>query len=188
MIVVRHAAATISGICYGRADVKVNRTPTAAAATVCRELIEAGVESIETVYSSPSERCASVARVLASEFEVPLQEDSRLMELDFGRWENRSWDEISHSDSDAFEEWMSAWQSASTPQGECLPKLVERLDEWFTEARPNERTLVMTHAGPIRALRRKFGLDRSWTEAFARPIPHLTPMIILSNPIVTRSI
>ncbi len=163
LVCFRHAAVTVKGLCYGRADVPVELTPEAACAGL-------DPSSFERVWSSPSARCADVARALvARPGPAPrLEIDERLYELDFGEWESKPWDELPVG---AREAWAEDWKRAAPPAGESLPELEERVREWHQGLAEAERHLLIAHAGVVRAL----WVIREgivWDEAMSRAVPH----------------
>ena len=55
---------------------------------------------VREVWSSPAVRCRGLAEAIAAVLRVPLREDQRLWELDFGAWEGRPWETIAREDLD----------------------------------------------------------------------------------------
>ena len=95
--------------------------------------------------------------------------DARLREMDFGRWEGRSWAEIERDDAVAMHAWMRDWQDAAAPGGEGFGDVVARAAAWLADevraaadgasggcgdpdAPDDGRRVVVLHAGSIRAL------------------------------------
>ena len=84
----RHTRVDVpSGICYGQTDVSLAETFENELAIIKNTLLYV---TFEKVYSSPLRRCMR----LAKEFSDEIISDARLMELNFGDWENKSWEEI----------------------------------------------------------------------------------------------
>ncbi len=167
----RHAAPVQLGLCAGRFELPVAEVGDLEA--LARDLHE---RALRRIVSSTSLRCSRLARLLAGRLGLPLCLETRLRELDFGEWEGRSWDEIARSDPARFEAWSGNWQRAAPPGGESVGELVRRVAEFVVEL-PDECVLVVTHAGPIRAMRVLLG-PTSWQEAMARPVPYCVPLVI----------
>ncbi|MBW8687093.1 alpha-ribazole phosphatase family protein [Chitinophaga rhizophila] len=132
-------------------------------------LIHAGIveqlAAYDAVYSSPLSRC----RLLAAAITPHHQVDSRLMELHFGDWEGRKWDDI---DREELDPWMADYINLSPPNGESLQTLVKRFAGFVEElqAMPHQRVLVVTHAGIIRSAMHLFNnipLDQVMMEKVA---------------------
>ena len=95
-------------------------------------------ESVDTIWSSPLKRCHSLANFLAAQYnESPAREnappDSQsptvlieqdLMELDFGEWEGRFYNEIP---GDELQPWMQDFLHRRPPGGESYLELYERV-------------------------------------------------------------
>lgn len=166
---VRHPPVAVHGLCYGRLDV-----PLVAHAD---DLVARWLDSVTTcdgrVWTSPADRCRGVARQLAERFRRPLTVDERLAELNFGEWEGRSWDELQRSDGARLNAWMAAPVESRPPGGESAAELELRIRELLPHFAPND--WVITHAGPIRALRVALGLA-DWAGALAKPVPFLTTL------------
>ncbi|MCU0437329.1 MAG: alpha-ribazole phosphatase [Raineya sp.] len=142
--IVRHTQVNVAkNICYGQTDVGLADT----------FLEEAGVlksklpENIELVYSSPLSRCKKLAEYLHER----LIFDENLMEMHFGDWELKSWDEI---DSEQLNTWMNDFVNISTPNGENLSRLYERTSIFLDELRtkPHTNIMLVTHGGIIRCI------------------------------------
>lgn len=130
------------GLCYGRTDRPLADTFAAEAAAVRARLGFAP----QFVVTSPSTRCRRLAEVLGA---AELRVDARLLELNFGAWENRRWDDIPRAEVDA---WAADFVTLVPPEGESLQALAARVEAVRRELAGETRSVaVITHAGPIRA-------------------------------------
>lgn len=162
LYLVRHTqVAVMPGTCYGQLDVPLASSFAEEACTVRRRLEHLCADALPPIWTSPSLRCALLAQSLSPDF----QSDIRLKELNFGDWEGKSWDEI---DSPEARYWGDHWQSAAPPNGESLPQLLQRLSDFINQLNCAD-AIVITHAGPIRALHHQL-LNEPLEQAFARPI------------------
>lgn len=122
----------------------------------------------DLIISSPR----SHARDLATTFHTEgsgLVEDSRWAEIDHGRWEGLTHEEVSSHFGDAWKERFSSPQSSRTHGGESLGDLVARVEQaWITlleEMPAPSDILVVSHATPIQTvlcLLTGVPLDRYW--------------------------
>lgn len=149
------------GLCYGQRDVPLADSFAAEAQAVRETLARQFPGGPPPVWSSPSQRCRALADALGSPYRI----DARLMELNFGAWEGRTWAEL---DSPEARHWGDHWQSAAPPGGESLPQLLARLREFLAEIETGD-ALLITHAGPIRALHHLL-LGEPLETAFRRPV------------------
>jgi alpha-ribazole phosphatase len=138
VFLIRHPRPLVgAGICYGQLDVEAeDPQPTA---DRLRALLPAGTP----VVASPLRRSRRLAEALHAQ---PLF-DRRLMEIDFGEWEGRGWDQIERALLDA---WAADVLHFSPPGGESAAMLQARVVNCITELRATSVALV-THAGAIRA-------------------------------------
>jgi len=159
---IRHTSVAVpSGIVYGQTDVAV-------AASYPEELKQLAEKlkgvPVDQVFSSPLGRCSRLATDL---FPCrPVNFDERLKELNFGRWEGKSWDEIYRSDAGKF--WMDHYLTASCPEGESYPELRERVISFLkmVTALKAGHIVLVTHGGVIRLVKSLLD-DQPMEEIFA---------------------
>ena len=151
------------GLCYGQLDVPLAGTFTSELRAIRDTLARQFPNGLPPLWSSPSQRCRALADALGEPYRI----DARLMELNFGAWEGRTWAEL---DSPEARHWGDHWQTAAPPGGESLPELLARLQAFLAEIETGD-ALLITHAGPIRALHH-LSLGESLEEAFRRPVGH----------------
>lgn len=142
---VRHTSVDISpGICYGQTDVPLSTTFEQEAQEVVKMISDT---NYRIVYSSPLSRCTRLAAY--SGFNSPIL-DNRLMEMNFGDWEGKYWDNIGDPQLNS---WFSNWIEERTTGGESFHDLCIRTALFIEEMSKyqNEKLLIFTHAGFIRA-------------------------------------
>jgi alpha-ribazole phosphatase len=133
---VRHIKPNIeAGICYGHTDVPI---PTGSQ----QAIIDSLPSDFDVVYTSPLSRC----RLLAEQISTVFIEDARLMELNFGDWEGKKWDEINREELDI---WGADYVTLSPPNGETLTALAERLQSFIRDL-SQQKVIIVTHSGIIR--------------------------------------
>jgi broad specificity phosphatase PhoE len=109
--------------------------------------------SVDAIYSSDTTRVQETACILASRLDLPVIEDVRLREVNFGEWEGLTREEISERYSDAFDRWHTFTEAP--PGGETDTAMAARVLEALREIaarHEGERVLVVTSGGPIRAV------------------------------------
>jgi alpha-ribazole phosphatase len=79
--------------------------------------------------------------------------DKRLMELNFGDWELKSWDAIYSSIEGRT--WMDNYQTNPTLGGESYLQMFERVSAFLEELKVKEisECVIFTHAGVVRILK-----------------------------------
>jgi alpha-ribazole phosphatase len=173
ILLIRHTRLAVApGICYGQADVPLAPTFAAEAAEVLARMPWTPTE----IWTSPAGRC----RRLSDAFGIPAERvraDPRLLELDFGEWENRAWESFRSPQSEA---WARDPFGIRPPGGETAGELHLRVKEIRAEllarvmAEKNLRIAVITHAGVIRSWR-AHASGRSLADFFSEPVPHGQP-------------
>ena len=158
---IRHTTPDIApGICYGQSDIPVKTSFSGEVARM-RMLLPG---QLDAVYTSPLIRCLALAQELSPE----PQRDERLMEMHFGDWEMKKWEEISLQEMDP---WMKNFVEVKAPGGENFSMLAARAGVFLDEctSQTHSRVAVVTHAGVIRALLAKI-LGMPLQNAFKLPV------------------
>ena len=141
IFLIRHPRPLLeSGICYGQLDVDAE-DPQPLARRL-RSLLPAGTP----IVASPLQRARRLAEVLHPRASY----DDRLMEIDFGEWEGRRWNEIDRHLLDA---WAADMLHFVPPGGESAAMLQARVIDCLDSLRAGhaKRLALVTHAGAIRA-------------------------------------
>lgn len=141
---VRHTETVCEkGICYGQSDVRILEP--------YLELFQSIKKQIPTdavVYSSPLLRCTQLANYISNEIIT----DNRLMEMNFGDWELKSWDDIPPDD---FTPWMNDFVNVRVPNGESFVDLHNRVGDFLVHEVQNnfsKPVVIVAHAGVIRSV------------------------------------
>ncbi|UXX78081.1 alpha-ribazole phosphatase [Reichenbachiella carrageenanivorans] len=141
---IRHTTPKIEpGVCYGQSDLAL----TAQFESESQQVHQNIDKPFDYIFSSPLKRCTQ----LANTFETTVQQENRLMELNFGDWEMKKWKSIPQS---ALNLWMEKYVTQGPPKGESYEQLKSRVVEIFKGIISQNRTCtgIITHAGPIRAI------------------------------------
>ncbi|SAK62731.1 alpha-ribazole phosphatase [Caballeronia arationis] len=148
LVLIRHPAVGIdAGICYGQSDVPLAYDVAGSARVLDQRMRALKVPAcVGAWHTSPLQRCALLADALGAS-----HADPRLMEIDFGAWEGRAWDDIDRALLDA---WAGDLEHARAHGGESLAQFSARVGRWFDETcRDGDAPVhVVTHAGVIRVL------------------------------------
>ena len=111
-------------------------------------------ESLDAVYSSDLSRAYETARAVAEPRGLDVTLVPELREKDFGTWEGLT-------DTEVLARFPAAsagpWGDAESSE-EVARRVVEALRR-IARAHPGQRVLVVSHGGPLRAVRAHCGLD-----------------------------
>ena len=139
---VRHIEPSIEkGICYGQLDVAIPDDYQVQHQQIMYEL----PHDFDAIFSSPLLRC----KLLANQLSNNVIYDKRLMEVNFGDWEGKKWDDINQTD---LNNWMDNYITTAPPNGESLTDVLNRFSDFITEIKTKNynKILIITHAGIIR--------------------------------------
>jgi alpha-ribazole phosphatase len=118
---------------------------------------------VKKVYSSPTLRCIQTARILFPDTELVTLDGIR--ELDFGKFENRSVEEL--IDLPEYKEWLKGGLDKRPPNGESMEELCVRTYKALNEIVMDmmndgiTHSAVITHAGIISNMLSCFGLPKT---------------------------
>jgi probable phosphoglycerate mutase len=143
---VRHGQTAVNraGRLQGRVDVALNELGT-------RQAAQLGVafarEPVTRVISSPLQRALDTAAPIARAHALAVDTDERLVEIDYGEWDERGLREIGP------EEW-ERWRGDplfAPPGGESLRQVHERVVDFCTEHLGEDLVVAVSHVSPIKA-------------------------------------
>jgi alpha-ribazole phosphatase len=151
---IRHPEPTASaqGHCYGSLDVPLSPDGIRQAYSIAATL--AG-EAFAAIYTSPRQRCADAARIIAAGRSCRVEIVDALRELDFGAFEGRSYDEIAALYPDRYVQWMDRPTEAQFLRGESFSQMSDRVIGAARDLRaghPGESIAFVTHGGAIRII------------------------------------
>ena len=154
LILVRHGSTELSGQRYsGRGDPPLNDLGQSQARALAARLASLKVEE-PAVVSSPLTRAHATATLIAEALGTTVETDDGLLELDFGQWEGRTFDEVERgwrAERAAFR----ADPSAPAPGGESIDQVnrrVRRARDRIIAAHPGGTVVVVSHVTPIKVL------------------------------------
>jgi broad specificity phosphatase PhoE len=143
---VRHGetAANRDHLALGRADPVLTDRGRAQAARLAAQLVATGAGR---VVSSPLLRARETAALIADTLDVAVEIDYRLVELDYGEWDERSFSEFPPED-------LARWRSDAAfapPGGESLVVLGDRVASFCAEHIAGDDVIAVSHVSPIKA-------------------------------------
>lgn len=136
----------------GRSDVPLSKTGRAAALEVGLQL-----ELPTEIVASPARRCKETINALLAGRPCLVSFDERLWEIDTGDFTGRLESEVMRDDPEGWCRWQTDPARFGPRGGETATILQARvlaaLADVVRRAVPGDDTLVVTHGGPIRAVR-----------------------------------
>lgn len=127
----------------GRADVLLNAMGISQAEATARRIEK--VWPATAVYSSPLSRATITAEAIAGRFSLSVQKCDGLIDIDYGRWQGLSPDEIGRRWPELLSSWYRAPHTVQIPGGESLDTLRARCANAIGDivARHSEETVVL---------------------------------------------
>ncbi len=159
--VIRHGRteANDKGIYIGRTDYPLSAK---GAAELAGKMDEFVYPNVARVYSSPLRRCMETAEILFPDAQIQTVEN--LMEMDFGKFEGKSADEL--VDLPEFKEWLKGGVDCRPPQGESVSEVQLRIFKALREVIADMmqedllHCAMITHGGIISNMLAGFGLPK----------------------------
>lgn len=102
---------------------------------------------IERVVSSPLQRAVETATAIASALGCAVEVEARLVELDYGDWDQRSFGDLPADE-------LARWRQDATftpPGGESLTDVGERVGPWCASLVGAPTVIAVSHVSPIKA-------------------------------------
>jgi len=161
LLLVRHTAvaAELKGICYGASDVALSDDGIAAIPTVVEDVLR---HRPTRIFHSGLTRAALLADAIGDQAGLTPTPDVRLRELNFGRWELKSWDAIFAEVGHDMVRLVSEPETFAPHGGETVALLADRAMSWLAEVDRSTPTVAVCHGGVISAIRgRLAGLPAS---------------------------
>lgn len=151
LVLIRHATTAWNrrGRYQGHSDPPLIAQGRRQAARLCRAT--AGLD-LAAVWSSDLRRAVETAAPLAAAHGLPVRQDARLRELNFGAWEGYSPAEVLARDKAAWEAWWEDPVYRAPPGGERVLDLWRRVTAGLAQVtgQTTGTVAVVTHGGPLR--------------------------------------
>lgn len=149
LILLRHGRTGHAGRYIGATDVPLSAEGRKQMRKLGPVFTTMGIESLMT---SPLRRCTESLELLG--LDLPAQPVAELREIDFGRWEGKSFAEIKELDPELVSDWARGDNDFRFPEGEGLAEFISRIRVLADGLRCHhfQTVLLVTHGGVIRAL------------------------------------
>lgn len=108
----------------------------------------------EKCLCSPLRRALQTAEIAVASLNMPIETKSDLREIDFGRWEMRTFQQIQQENPGEVEKWAREPNDFCFPEGECIRHFYERIGkvaEGISEYN-DSKTVIVAHGGVIQTL------------------------------------
>lgn len=148
---VRHgeSEANIQKRYSGITDVDLSQKGRLQAAAAGQNLV---TEKISHIYSSPLRRSKDTAKIICKEINYAhkIITENCLIEVNFGIFENLTWDEIIINYKEESEKWIFNQHKYKFPEGEGYEDIIKRIADFIDNVPDN--SLIVTHFGVIQSI------------------------------------
>ena len=110
---------------------------------------------VSAIYSSPLRRAIETAEAIAQALGLTVEAMDGLTDIDFGRWQGLSPDELSEEDRELYRRWLASPHLVRPPQGESLGEVSSRAlkaVKQIAEQHENETVVTVSHEGVGRVI------------------------------------
>lgn len=145
---VRHTETVCEkGVCYGQSDIGLAEPFEAIFKNILSQLPQEAI-----IFSSPLQRCVILAEYIQNNIRtIAFKKEDRLMEMNFGDWEMKNWNDIPPQQLNP---WMEDFVNIAASNGESFVELHERVGSFLAEIPKEINTpiIIVAHAGIIRSI------------------------------------
>lgn len=109
--------------------------------------------NISNIFSSPLKRAFDTAKIISKENNFDINKiavEKSLIEVNFGIFENMTWEEMRENHLEETENWISLRHKYKFPQGESYDDIINRVSGFFDHVPDN--SVVVTHFGVIQSV------------------------------------
>lgn len=147
LVLVRHGQTVqnVAGIAQGWNDSALSDAGREQVLRLAERLAHIGATAL---YSSPLGRAMTTAQAIADVTGLPIVTLEDLREMNYGRWEGRSFLDVRREDEETYQRWI-ADEECACPGGESHVDVRRRLERAFASI-DSPRPIVVTHGTAIR--------------------------------------
>lgn len=111
-------------------------------------------QEITKIYTSTQKRAMETGHIVSTELTCPMYTVDGIQEMNLGKWEGHTWEEVETMFPDEFQVWFKKRRYTNTPDGESyqevLVRLFHALDKIVEEN--TQDILIITHGAVIQTL------------------------------------
>ena len=137
---------------WGHSDVKLSAAGFRQAEKL-RDCLTA--QKIDAIYSGDLQRASETAEIIASRHQLAVTTCLELREINFGKLEGLTFDEINQLYPEVTRLWIEGGSTLQYPGGESLDELNNRVSDFVGRLKKHtleETILIVAHSGPLRLL------------------------------------
>lgn len=158
LVLIRHGETdwNLEGRYQGQADPPLNPRGRGQAEQLAEALVET---NLTLLYTSPLQRAAQTAQIIARRLAIPIYAEPRLMEIHLGEWQTHLRTDIEKRYPSLFHLWQTQPWTVAPPKGETLHQVQQRvyaaIDD-LLKHHPHRTIGIVTHRIPIVMLKIRY--------------------------------
>lgn len=106
--------------------------------------------NISNIYSSPLKRAYNTAEAVSKATGVQIKKEKCLMEVNFGIFENKTWDEMVSKHKSETDNWIKLKHKYKFPMGEGYDDIIKRIASFIDKVEDN--SVIVSHFGVIQSI------------------------------------
>lgn len=107
-------------------------------------------EYIDKIYASPLKRAYETAKIISEQINVDVKTVECLREVNFGIFENMTWDEIQKNYKNETDDWIKLGYHYKFPEGESYGEIIERIGHFIENI--EDHSVIVSHFGIIQGI------------------------------------
>lgn len=155
LIFIRHGQTdwNLQGKIQGSYDSELNDTGIKQAMELSEKLLNLDYK-FSKIYTSPQKRALKTAEILSEYSNIDYFPIEDLKEINMGKWEGLSWEEVEMKYPTEYREWYLNRQYTKTPDGESYDDMLKRVLKAIKKiiAENNDDVVIVSHSAIIMGL------------------------------------
>ena len=157
LILLRHAETDLAGTFCGATDPPLNQRGLAQLPALIARLADLHLDAI---YTSDLLRARQTAEAIAAPHSTQIHPRPSLRQINFGRWETLTWQQIEQADPAFAVRWIAEFPNLPPPDGEPIPLFKHRVLEeiaFIRQQLQGQTVAIVTHSTVLRVLLEELG-------------------------------
>ena len=106
--------------------------------------------NISNIFTSPLIRAQETAKIIGGQINIGVEIVNALIEVNFGIFENMTWEEITKEYKEETDKWISQGFKYKFPKGESYDDIINRISSFIDNIEDN--SVIVTHFGVIQGI------------------------------------
>jgi broad specificity phosphatase PhoE len=152
VLFIRHAETDMAGRFCGYSDPSIN---TRGYQQIVELISALRGEHIDVLYTSDLQRAVTTAQAISKSFAIPYITKRNLREINFGKWEGLTWQQIEDLDAVYAHQWIERFPELAASGGESFDAFQSRVIDAVSDILSGveyQRAAVVTHGGVMRVV------------------------------------